>query len=713
MQLQSPDSNIGYQSSNPAHTNAIHLDVRDLLQQGLGFHQQGDLSQAKTIYQQVLTQQPKHFDALHLLGVIAAQQRDHEAAERLMAQALEIDARYDFVWANRGNALREMKRWDEARTCFQQAVTRNPNNTEAWNYLGDSYKALNEPENAIESYQRAIFLNNKDERALLNLANLLKHLRRDTEALETYARVIVMNPQNAEAYRERGNLFLERGKHHQSINDFDAAIKIQPQDTQSLFNRGVANAGIKRFQQALDSYDLAMQIEDNNAYLHFNRGVALEQLGRFDESLASYDEAISRKYDFTEAHLHRGNVLKALGRLEESIFAFERMIGMNPNYAEAYNNRANGLKKLGQLDAAMVDYDAAIRIKPDYQEAYNNRGNMLKDTGFYERAMQDYDRALALNPDYVSCHWNKSLLLILLGDYLNGWKLYEWRMQEPSLRDKHYQLATPGWRGEYSLQGKTILIYAEQGFGDVIQFSRYLPMLKAQGANIIFELFQPLNSLFQSMRCEMTLVSKGEAMPAFDTYCPIMSLPYAMKTTLDTIPAEIPYLFADAEKVAGWKKTLGKTNKKRVGLVWAGSTKHENDANRSLALDALDSLLQVDVEWHSLHKEYRLHDQGILHQYPQLLQHQDAIQDFSDTAALIECLDLVITVDTSVAHLAGAMGKPVWILIPFAPDYRWLLDREDSPWYPTARLFRQPVLNDWDSVIPKIIQALQRYIKQS
>ncbi|MBU3644096.1 MAG: glycosyltransferase family 9 protein, partial [Candidatus Methylopumilus sp.] len=151
----------------------------------------------------------------------------------------------------------------------------------------------------------------------------------------------------------------------------------------------------------------------------------------------------------------------------------------------------------------------------------------------------------------------------------------------------------------------------------------------------------------------------------------------------------------------------------RVGLVWAGSTKHENDANRSLALDALDSLLQVDVEWHSLHKEYRLHDQGILHQYPQLLQHQDAIQDFSDTAALIECLDLVITVDTSVAHLAGAMGKPVWILIPFAPDYRWLLDREDSPWYPTARLFRQPVLNDWDSVIPKIIQALQRYIKQS
>lgn len=688
----------------------LGIQVKDLMQQGIACHQQGDFSQAQTLYRQVLAQQPNHFDALHLLGVIAAQQQDALQAEQLMAQALSINASHDFVWANRGNALRELKRWEEALQCFQQAVSLNPSNAEAWNYLGDAYRALNQSEPAVESYQRALMLNPEDERASFNLAMLLRMLRRDAEALEAFAQVINLSNNNADAYRERGNLQLDRLQYYQAIMDFDAAISLQAHDAHSYFNRGVAFAGVQNFQSAFDSYEQALAIDTSNPYLYFNRGVAQEQLGHHEAALQSYDEAIIRKVDFLEAYLNRGNVLKALGRFEESIFTLSRMILMNPNYAEAYNNRANGLKKLGKIQEAIADYDQAIALKPDYHEALNNRGNLRKDLGLFEAAMQDYDQALTLNTDYISCRWNKSLLLILQGDYQQGWELYEWRLQEPSLRDKHYQLAFPGWRGEYPLQGKTILIYAEQGYGDVIQFARYLLLLKQQGAQLIFEVFQPLHALMQTLPVDMLLISKGEPIPHFDTYCPVMSLPYALKTRVEDIPAPIPYLSADAEKVAAFKSSLQPDKRLQVGLVWSGSTKHDNDANRSIALQDLTALLALDVGWHSLQKEYRVYDQNTLLKYPEIQQYQDQLHDFSDTAALIACMDLVITVDTSVAHLAGALGKPVWIWIPFSPDYRWLLEREDSPWYPTARLFRQPHVGDWQTPIQAVKEQLLRMI---
>lgn len=707
MQTNSPDSQLVPANAQVIDLKPLGVNVRDLMQQAIACHQQGDFSQAQSLYQQILAQQPKHFDALHLLGVIAAQQQDPLKAEQLMAQALQLNAGHDFVWANRGNALRELKRWEEALDCFKQAVTLNPNNAEAWNYLGDAQRALNQSQAAVESYQRAILLNPDDERALINLAILLRLLRRDLEALECFAQVISLNPQNADAFRERGNLQLERQQHYQAIRDFDMAINLQAKDAHSMFNRGVAFAGVHRFDMALESYELAMALDTSNPYLFFNRGVALEQLGRHEEALASYDEAVLRKVDFLEAYLNRGNILKALGRFEESVFALSKMIVMNPNYAEAYNNRANGLKKLGKIEQAIEDYNRAIEIKPDYHEALNNRGNLRKDMGLFDLAMQDYNQALTLNTEYISCHWNKSLLLILQGDYAQGWQLYEWRLQEPSLRDKHYQLSFPGWRGEYSLAGKTILVYAEQGYGDVIQFARYVMLLKEQGANVIFEVFQPLYDLMKSLPCEITLVSKGDPIPQFDTYCPVMSLPYAMKTSVETIPAPIPYLFANPSKVEKWQNSLGKREKMRVGFVWSGSTKHDNDANRSIPLQDLQALLQLDVEWHSLQKEYRIYDLSTILQYPQLQQHQDELNDFDDTAALISCMDLIITVDTSVAHLAGALGKPLWILVPFSPDYRWLLEREDSPWYPNAKLVRQPSMGDWATPIAKLVEMFK------
>jgi hypothetical protein len=296
--------------------------------------------------------------------------------------------------------------------------------------------------------------------------------------------------------------------------------------------------------------------------------------------------------------------------------------------------------------------------------------------------------------------------MILTGQYEEGWKLYEWRFETKEQKQNHYIFPQKKWRGRDDVDFKKLLIYTEQGLGDFIQYCRYLPLVKQLGTDLIVEAPSALIPLISTLKCEMTIIAKGDRLPEFDAYCPIMSLPYAFNTKVETIPAQVPYLFADEAKTTQWRAKLGQTNRLRVGLVWSGSTVHKNDKNRSIRLETLEKLLDIPVEWHSLQKEYRDYDLEQLAKHPEIQQHQDNLKDFSDTAALIDCMDLVISVDTSIAHVSGALGKPVWILLHFAPDYRWLLDRDDSPWYPTAILFRQPKLDDWQSAIQSVVESL-------
>lgn len=578
-----------------------------------------------------------------------------------------------------GTAYYQNRELDQAIDLLNQSLELSPHNAFAHNNLGNAYQEKNHKEQALQCYQQAIRIKPDYVSAFYNQGNLLNALGRQQESLSSYAEAIRLQPNYLEALREYASLLRDMG-----------------------------NA-----EQALEIFAQAILVNHHNADVHFQKAITLKKLGRVYQAIESYLTTIQVDPKYISAHFNLGNLYLDLGENLSAFNCYSKALELKPDNPEAYLNRGNVLKSLRRMQEALNDYSAAININPNYADAYSNRGNLHKDNGRVEPALRDYEKALELRPNYAEVQWNKALLLIVKGDYLPGWELYEWRLRMSSYQVNCQKFPQPEWRDLSEITGKTVLVYAEQGYGDVIQFARYIPLLKAQGANILFEVFQPLYHLFKSMRCEMTLISVGDNMPPFDTYCPVMSLPYAMKTTIDTIPAEIPYLFADPEKVMQYKKILGQTKQKRIGLVWSGSTKHENDANRSLSLDAFDELLQLDVQWHSLQKEYRLHDEGLLHQYSQLAQHQDTIQDFSDTAALIECMDLVITVDTSVAHLAGAMGKPVWILIPFAPDYRWLLEREDSPWYPNATLFRQPALHDWDSVLSRLVSALQQYLKHS
>lgn len=359
----------------------------------------------------------------------------------------------------------------------------------------------------------------------------------------------------------------------------------------------------------------------------------------------------------------------------------------------------------GRNEDALKYCEQALAISPAHLDAWINKGNILKLLNRPADAIECYKRVLKQRPDDVNVLWNKGLCHLLLGEYEDGWKLYESRwqgFQKPFLR--HF--SAPAWRGEQSLAGKTILLHAEQGYGDTLQTIRYIPMIHAQGARIVLEVPAALAALLSQLEGVSQLVAHGNPLPDFDYQCPLLSLPLACGTTLKTIPARAFWLRCDTEKAAHWRNALGQATGPRIGLAWSGNASHPNDINRSIPLTQLKELLDLPCEFHCLQKDIKDADRAVLRELTQLHLHEDALRDFSDTAALIDAMDIVIAVDTATLHLAGALGKTAWALLPYAPDYRWMLGRADTPWYPMMRLFRQQSHGDWRAALLQVIAAL-------
>ena len=435
-------------------------------------------------------------------------------------------------------------------------------------------------------------------------------------------------------------------------------------------------------------------------------GVALHSQGKLGAAKQIYDKILQKQPNHFDALQLTATIYSQVKQHEVSLQFFDKALQINKTNAAVFNNRGNALKELQRFDEALRSYDDALRIKPDYIDAMNNRGNAFKELQRFDEALKSYDDALRIKPDFAEATWNKSVLLILTGNYADGWMLYEARLEKEDTKKDYPRYPQLAWRGQEDIQGKKILIHSEQGLGDSIQFIRYLEQIHQLGAEIILEVPKTLAVLVSTIKTPITVIEKGSKLPEFDAYCPLLSLPYVFKTTVDTIPSVVPYLSADKQKVSEWDSRLGVKTHKRIGLVWSGSAGHKNDHNRSIPLEVFDDLLKLPVEWHSLQKEYRTEDKNFLDSHPEVKQHQDKLGDFTDTAALIECMDLVISVDTSVAHLAGALGKTTWILLPFFPDYRWMLEREDCPWYPTAKLLRQDDEREWKKVILELSKKL-------
>jgi exonuclease VII small subunit len=430
-------------------------------------------------------------------------------------------------------------------------------------------------------------------------------------------------------------------------------------------------------------------------------------LGQFETALENFERVLALQPDNAMVHYNRGVVLQKLKRPEDALASYDRAITIHPACAEAYNNRGNVLKSFHQLEDALASYDRAVALKTNYAEAHNNRGAVLQELQRLEDALTAYDRAIAVKPNYAVALMNKALLLLLTGKFEEGWRLHEWRWNAGQ-KGECRTFTQPLYLGDEPLSGRTLLIHAEQGFGDSLQFCRYARTAEALGAKVVLEVPSALTSVLATLPGTRTLVTQGAPLSDFDLHCPMLSLPLAFKTTLETIPADVPYLFADPHKQSDWQKRLGPKTQPKIGLAWSGKPEYINDANRTIALESLLPLLKLPFEFHSLQREYRDQDVPLLAVLPQLRNHRNELEDFSDTAALVSEMDLIISVDTSVAHLAGALGKPFWILLSYMPNYRWLMGRSDSPWYPTAKLFRQPAFGDWETVISDVAREISR-----
>ncbi len=532
---------------------------------------------------------------------------------------------------------------------------------------------------------------------------------RTEEAARLLSKAVMANPRIADAHYNWGVALGELKRPAEALERYGRAIALKPDHADAYYNRGVALDELDRPAEALESYDRVIALKPDYAEAHNNRGLALGRLQRYAEALASYERAIALKPDYARAHNNRGVALGELERPTEALASYHRAIALKPDYAEAYNNRGIALCELSRPAEALESYERGIAIRPDYAEAFYNRGNALRDLHRHGDAIDSYERALALKPDYASAHWNLADCRLLLGDFALGWQEYEWRWKLEQRDNRRRDFQQPLWLGGKTLEGRTILLHSELGLGDTLLFCRYAKEVAALGATVVLEVQPPLLPLLADLEGIEQAVPRGAPLPAFDYHCPLMSLPLAFKTDLGNVPANIPYIRSDAARAAAWQAKLGEKRKPRVGVVWSGSKALRND-RRSMALADMLPLVRDWAEWVSLQKEVRESEAALLTSRADLRHVGGELEDFADTAALVELMDVVVTVDTSVTHVAGAMGKPVWILLPFNPhDWRWMLDREDSPWYPTARLFRQPANGDWASVIRRVDEELVRH----
>lgn len=550
---------------------------------------------------------------------------------------------------------------------------------------------------------------------LLEQAVALQQNAAFADAEAVYREILALRPQHFDAIQLLGALALQSGRWNEGVEWLKKAVAINAMAAPVHSNLAFALNALQRHQDALASANRAVRLKPDFADAWNNHGNALAGLDLPADALTSFERALALKPAFAQAWSNRACVLRDLGRSGEALASCDQAIALQPAYADAWSNRGNALGDLGRPEEAQRSYERAVGMAPDLVVGWNNLGLTLVELGQHANALRSYARALTLEPECAEAHWNESLCRLQMGDLVAGWRKYEWRWARRRIRSGKRVFAQPLWLGADPLDGKTILLHAEQGLGDTLQFCRYAAMVAQRGARVVLEAPAELAALLTPLDGVAQHVEQGKPLPAFDYHCPLLSLPLAFETHLATIPGTTPYLFADVNRARQWRDRIASQdsgNALKVGLVWAGGNRahvaelRNIDARRSMPFDQIKPLLDVpQVQFYSLQKGPPA-QQLSLSANPRVIDLTVELNDFADTAALVENLDLVISVDTSTAHLAGAMGKPVWILNRFDSCWRWMLEREDSPWYPTAKLFRQPAPGDWHSVIQSVRDAL-------
>lgn len=639
----------------------------------LQHHRAGRWPDAERLYLQILEANPSHAEAIHSLGVLAYQ----------------------------------VGRFDRAAEWIQRAIGLQPGAAEYYSNLGLVYQALGRHGDAIGSFRQALALDRQFAEAHNNLGMSLHVQGELSQAAECFQQAVCLNPDYAEAHNNLGVALQAQGKLAAACERYRHALYLRPQYAEAQRNLDLAIEAQRQQDEGRQRYPHDLRLQTGSAEAQYNLGVALREEGRIDESMASYRRALELDPGFVAAQYNLGVALHEQGKLDEAAQCYRRALQLRPQYADAHNNLGAVWQRQGKLDRAIDCYRAALRIQPNYVTALNNLGVTLYEQGKPDEALGCYEAALRLQPDDPEVRLNRALILLQQGDLANGWREYEWRWQSAASVKRLFR--QPLWDGS-PLGGRTILLHAEQGLGDTLQFIRYAPLVQQHGGRVLVECPQALLQILRACRGIDGLVAKGTELPNFDVHVPLLSLPRVFGTTLETIPSTIPYLAADARRLAAWQERLASLPGFKIGLAWQGNPAAPRDWSRSMALEEFVPLARLPNVWLvSLQKGPGAEQILPLAERLPIVdwsQELDATGPFVDTAALMKSLDLVVTSDTALAHLAGALGVPVWVALSVGPDWRWLMNRDDSPWYPTMRLFRQQSLGDWPDVVARMVDAL-------
>ena len=569
--------------------------------------------------------------------------------------------------------LHRAGRLDEAAALYRYVAKHFPDQPDAFNLQGLIALARGEPRQALELIDRAIKLDPNDAAYRYNRARALRAQNRLEAALAAFDKALALKPDYAEAWLERGNALSALGQVEAALDSYDRAVALAPGWPDAYANRGSARRRLEHYEAALADYERAAQLRPESAEEHYNRSIALLDLDHLDAALE----------------------------------ASGRAVALRPSWAAAWSHRGHVLRRMKRLDEALAAHDRALALEPDHFEAVYNRALALHDLKRMGQALAGLDRAVALRPDFVDPQMTRACTLLATGDFARGWPAYEVRWGRPMLQRIKRDWSRPLWLGRQPLAGRTLLLHAEQGLGDTIHFARYAALAAEQGARVILEVQPPLVELMRTLRGVDQVIARGEDLPAFDLQAPLLSLPLAFGTTLESIPAAPTYLSADPSKAAAWAERLGPKPAPRIGLVWSGNALQENDRNRSIPLAALLPYLPEGLDYISLQNEVREADRAAL-DAGGVRHFGEDLRDFTDTAALCSQMDAVVSICTSGAHLAGALGKDTLMMLTnVGVCWRWLGERDDSPWYPSMTLYRQGLDNDWRPVFGRVGRALQ------
>jgi len=600
----------------------------------------------------------------------------------------------------------------DVQACCQQALALDPDHSDSLHLMGLLCLRAKQHDHAAEWLIRAIRRDPRPE-YLSSLGSALQQQGRYDDALKTVDKAVQLKPDDPRLWQQLGHMLADMKRPAEAVLALQHVLKLDPKSWDAANQCGILLHDLGRLAEALACFSLCDRLRPDQAQTLYHRGQALSGLRRYPEALADLERGCALDPGHAEIRNSLGFVLRALGRHREALEAFDRALRLRADHVEALNGKAMSLAYFNRFEEALALMEQIRTLQPAYVPAQVNKALWLSELHRFDEALAAYGQANVLDPGNADAAWNSSFLHLLLGNFEAGWAGHEARWKAQARSNTSYpDFSEPRWTGQEPVEGKTVLIYAEEGLGDAIQFARYIPMVAARGADIVLVVGAPVRSLLSGLPGVSQCLTKPLATrPAFDFHCAISSLPLIFGTRLDTIPDGTSFLPPPpADLVQAWEDRLGRHDRPRVGLVWSGHPRHKNDHNRSIPLDRLHAILGRDATFVSLQKEPRPEDKTTLLERREIVDLTEHLGDFVDTAALVSCLDLVITVDTSVAHLAATLGRPTWILLPYTPDFRWLLDRDDSPWYPSVRLFRQNEDRDYGAVLDRVRAALDTRI---